>query len=118
MFDTSLVNPSPPFAQKGPLMADPIEPTHNGCLIHVYAAPRASRTQFVGIHDGMLKVQIAAPPVDGAANEALIAFFALSLQVSKKAVHLASGSSNKRKTLQIEGVSSAQARAAFGLLDL
>jgi uncharacterized protein (TIGR00251 family) len=100
------------------MAGSPIEPIEGGCVIHVYAAPRASRTQVVGVHDGMLKIQIAAPPVDGAANEALMAFLALSLQVPKKAVRLTSGASNKRKTLHIDGISSAQACAAFGLLDL
>ena len=97
---------------------EPIEAVDGGCLIHIYATPRASRTQVAGLHDGMLKIQIAAPPVDGAANDALLAFLALSLQLPKKALRLLSGQSSKRKTILAEGEKKERVCAVFGLLGL
>ncbi|MEI7705505.1 MAG: DUF167 domain-containing protein, partial [Deltaproteobacteria bacterium] len=54
-----------------------------GVVLEVLVQPRASRTRVVGEHDGRLKVQLAAPPVDGEANEALVAFLAGKLRVRR-----------------------------------
>lgn len=47
-----------------------------GVMISVHVQPRASRTEFAGIHGQALKVRVAAPPADGAANDALCRFIA------------------------------------------
>ena len=73
-------------------------------VVPVFAQPRASRSKVMGIHDGMLKIALAAPPVDGAANKALIKFVAKLLGVSKSAVTLVSGDSGRRKRLSVEGM--------------
>lgn len=70
----------------------------------VYATPRASRSRVVGTHDGRLKVQLAAPPVDGAANDELVACFARLLGVPRAAVTLARGNTSRTKTLRIVGL--------------
>jgi uncharacterized protein (TIGR00251 family) len=80
-------------------------------LIDVHVVPRASRTKVVGLHDGRLKVALEAPPVDGAANEALIAFLAKSLGLPKKSVQLVRGDTSRQKTLAIYGASEADVRA-------
>lgn len=72
--------------------------------ISVYVQPRASKTQIAGMHDGHIKVRLAAPPVDGAANAALVQFVADKLGVAKSRVRLISGTSSRRKVLEIEGV--------------
>lgn len=72
--------------------------------INVYVQPRASKTQIAGMHDGHIKVRLAAPPVDGAANAALVQFVADKLGVAKSRVRLISGTSSRRKVLEIEGV--------------
>ena len=69
--------------------------------------PRASRTRVVGEHDGRLKVQLAAPPVDGEANAALVAFLADALGVKKGAVALLRGDTGRRKTVRVDGVTAA-----------
>jgi uncharacterized protein (TIGR00251 family) len=66
--------------------------------------PRASRTRVVGEHDGRLKVQLAAPPVDGEANAALVEFLAGALGVRKADVTLRRGEAGRRKTVRIAGV--------------
>ena len=77
----------------------------------VHVVPRASRSKVVGVHDGSLKVALAAPPVDGAANEALIALFASLLGKPKSAVRLVRGQTSRRKTVAVEGVDVAQVEA-------
>src|SRR5215475_5402622 len=71
----------------------------------VYIQPRASRTELAGTHDGALKIRIAAPPVDNAANRALIDFIAQQLGVAKRHVRIVSGTTGRRKTLEVDGVS-------------
>jgi uncharacterized protein (TIGR00251 family) len=77
----------------------------------VYVQPRASRNELAGLHDGCLKVRLTAPPVEGAANEALVRFIAEALGVPRRQVTVVAGSSGRRKILEIEGVSEAQLAA-------
>lgn len=55
------------------------------------------------MHHGLLKIRLAAPPVDGAANSALVAFIADELGVARSCVRIVSGSSGRRKLVEIEG---------------
>jgi len=82
-------------------------------VLELLVQPRASRTRVVGEHDGRLKVQLAAPPVDGEANQALIEFLAGALGVRKADVTLARGQTGRRKTVRVVGVTAAQATAAL-----
>ncbi len=84
-----------------------------GAVLEVLVQPRASRTRVVGEHDGRLKVQLAAPPVEGEANRALIDFLAGALRVRKADVVLQRGETGRRKTVRVAGVSAAQVRAAL-----
>jgi uncharacterized protein (TIGR00251 family) len=79
--------------------------------VDVHVTPRASRSAVTGIHDGRLKVQLDAPPVDGAANQALIALFAKLLKVRKRDVVLVRGEASRLKTLAITGTSEDALRA-------
>lgn len=92
-----------------------VEPSAKGCRIHLHVVPRASRTAVVGLHDGRVKLAVAAPPVDGEANDAIVRFFAKALGVGRDAVVITSGATGKRKTIEVEGVSADEARAALGL---
>ena len=65
------------------------------------------------MHDGVLKIRLAAPPVDGAANAALIEFVAERLGLAKSRVRLVSGTSSRRKVLEIEGVDAATVARAL-----
>ena len=74
----------------------------NGCLtFQVYVVPRASRSEITGEHNGALRVRLAAPPVDGAANRELIALLAKALQVSRGAVAIKAGLSSKLKRVTV-----------------
>ena len=73
--------------------------------IEVYVQPRASKTELAGTHDGLVKIRIAAPPVENAANLVLIEFIAKHLGIAKRCVRVVSGAASRRKTLEIDGVS-------------
>jgi uncharacterized protein (TIGR00251 family) len=74
---------------------------HDASELDVQVVPRASQSRIVGPHDGRLKVQLAAPPVDGAANTALIDLLADTLGVPRSHIDLVRGHTGKRKTLRI-----------------
>jgi uncharacterized protein (TIGR00251 family) len=84
-----------------------------GVALEILVQPRASRTRVVGEHDGRLKIQLAAPPVDGEANEALVAFLAGSLGVRRADVSIERGDAGRRKTVRVAGVGPAVVRAAL-----
>ncbi|MGB8930573.1 MAG: DUF167 domain-containing protein [Anaeromyxobacteraceae bacterium] len=85
-----------------------------GVLLEILVQPRASRTRVVGEHDGRLKIQLAAPPVDGEANAALVEFLASALHVRKGDVRIARGDAGRRKTVQVAGVTAATAAGTLG----
>ncbi|HSK63280.1 MAG TPA: DUF167 domain-containing protein [Pyrinomonadaceae bacterium] len=72
-------------------------------VFRVQVAPRSSRSEVVGEHNGSLRVKIAAPPVDGAANEELIRLLAKTFNVSRGAVTIVSGHTGKVKQISIKG---------------
>lgn len=76
----------------------------NGQVVFkVQVVPRSSRSEVVGEHNGALRVRIAAPPVDGAANEELIRILAKTFDVSRGALKILSGHSGTLKQIGIEG---------------
>lgn len=79
-----------------------------GLSISLHVQPRARKTEIVGVHGESLKVKVAAPPVEGEANEELIQFFAKFLGVSKSAVRLMQGSTGRKKVLEVDGVTTAE----------
>lgn len=78
-------------------------------VIHV--VPRAARTEVVGPHGDAIKVRLAAPPVDGAANEELVRFLAAQLGVTRRSIEIVSGATGRRKTVRIAGLTAAAGRA-------
>ena len=84
-----------------------------GVVLEVLVQPRASRTRVVGVHDGRLKVQLAAPPVDGEANAALVDFLADALGARRSDVAIDRGETGRRKTVRVSGVTAPAARAAL-----
>lgn len=82
--------------------------------LEVYIQPRASKTELAGRHDGLLKIRIAAPAIENAANRELIDFIALQLGTAKRCVRLVSGAASRRKVLEIDGVSEEVIGAKLG----
>ena len=79
--------------------------------IEVTLTPRASRNEIVGIADGVLRVRVTAPPVDGKANAALRKLIAKRLGVAQSKVTIERGERGRRKLLGVEGVDRAQVAA-------
>lgn len=97
-------------------MADPELPpfVHDitaGCRLTVRAHPRARRTGLAGVHAGALRVDVAAPPEGGAANRAVEAVVAEALHVAKRRVTVVAGGASRAKTVEVEGLSAAEAAA-------
>jgi uncharacterized protein (TIGR00251 family) len=81
--------------------------------ISVYVQPRASKTEIAGMHGDALKIRITAPPVDNAANAALVEFIAWQLGIPKGSVRVAAGATSRRKTVEIAGVTPDAVAAAL-----
>ena len=79
-----------------------LAPQGAGCLLQVVVSPNARRTAADGLHDGALRVRLAAPPIDGRANEALVAWLADELGVPKRAVQVSLGTSSRRKRVDVD----------------
>lgn len=80
----------------------------------LHIQPGAKKTEFSGLHGDALKIRLAAPPVDGKANEALIRFIAEKLNLPKSAVNLKSGQISRHKVLEVSGTTT---EAVAGLLN-
>lgn len=84
----------------------------NDWLLDCWLQPRGGRDAIIGLHDDALKIRIGAPPVDGAANEALIRFIADEFGVSKSSVILESGQTSRRKRLRVHAAGALPASLA------
>jgi uncharacterized protein len=78
-----------------------LSPRGAGVLLQLSVVPNAKRTAVDGLHDGALRLRLAAPPIDGRANEALIAWLAKSLSVPRRDVEVLRGESSRRKQVAI-----------------
>ena len=84
--------------------------------IVLYCQPGARHTRCAGMHDGKPKIQLKAPPVDGEANEALIAFLSECCGVPKSAVEIEKGASGRTKRVEVAGLTDGELRTALGFL--
>ena len=82
--------------------------------IKVKVQPRAPRTEIVGEHAGALKLRVAAPPVDGKANQECIRFLAKLFKVSATSVEIISGDSSRDKVIRIRSISARRVLEALG----
>jgi uncharacterized protein len=87
--------------------------TPEGCTLNVRIHPGARKNAIHGLHDGALKISLTTPPVDGRANEALIAFLSESLRLPKARITLLTGQTSRTKLLRITGKSAADVQAAL-----
>ena len=78
--------------------------TAEGVYLAVKLQPRASRNAIQGIHGGELKIAVTAPPVDSAANSALLEFLAGKLNIARSRIQLTRGQTSRHKTVFIAGV--------------
>ena len=92
-----------------------LRPMPGGVAISLHVQPRASRTESAGIHGHALKIRVAAPPVDGAANDELCRFLSRQCEVPISAIQILSGAGSRRKRVLVKGRSVEQVRERFEL---
>lgn len=80
-------------------------------ILTLHIQPGAKKTEITGLHGDALKIRLAAPPVDGKANAALIAFLAKACGVSKSSVELVSGDTSRAKRVRVSGADPATVEA-------
>src|SRR4051812_29085141 len=85
--------------------------TDNGVYLSVKVQPRASRNEIAGVLGEELKICVTAPPVDSAANTALIEFIAETLEVPRNRVELVRGGASRHKKLFVRGLNASQVAA-------
>ena len=76
----------------------------DGVSFEVRVQPRSSKTEICGIQDGILRVRLTSPPVDGAANKQCIELLSRKMKIPKRAIRIASGASARRKRLKVLGL--------------
>ena len=84
-----------------------------GCTLSVRIHPGARKNTVTGIHAESLKISLTTPPVDGRANEALIAFLAEALRLPRSRITLITGQTSRTKLIRITGKSAADVHAAL-----
>jgi uncharacterized protein (TIGR00251 family) len=82
-------------------------------VLTLHIQPGAKRTEVAGVHGEALKIRLGAPPVDGKANDCLIAFLAERLRVPKSRVVLEAGMTSRSKRVRVVGVSGADIEATL-----
>lgn len=90
-----MTSPAPPF----------LRPSNEGLILEVAVAPRARRSKFVGFHGGYPKISLAAPPIEGRANEELVSFLKELLGIPGRDIELVRGEASKRKAVLLRGIS-------------
>ncbi|MCB2228323.1 MAG: YggU family protein [Desulfarculaceae bacterium] len=92
-----------------------ISKTAGGLSLAVKVAPRASRNELAGVEAGALKVRLTAPPVEGAANRALVKLLAKTLGLAKGKVAVVAGERSRSKRVEVSGLSEAELKERLGL---
>ena len=83
-------------------------------ILRLHVTPRGSRNEITGWRDDVLCIKITAPPVEGAANAAIVKFVADKLSVRKSQIELVSGDKSREKTLKVGGLTESDIRRRLG----
>jgi uncharacterized protein len=92
-----------------------VQDTKGGAILTIQVQPKASKSECVGLHGNALKIRIAAPPVEGRANEALLAFLAKRLAVPPSTLEIHSGAGGRHKRVLCKTLTAADVLARLGL---
>jgi hypothetical protein len=95
-----------------------IRETKNGLSFDIHVNPHASRADIAGISEGMLKVKVTAPPVEGAANEACIELLSKKLGLRKGQMKISAGAKGRKKTILVSEISKADLEQKIHKLDI
>jgi uncharacterized protein (TIGR00251 family) len=92
-------------------LAGPVRVSASGTLVDLRVIPRSPRAALDGVREGRLLVRVTAPPVEQAANDAVVRLLADVLDVPKSAIAIASGATSRNKTARVGGLTFDQVRA-------
>ena len=92
-----------------------VQDTKGGAIITIQVQPKASKSECVGLHGDALKIRVAAPPIDGRANDALLAFLATQLKVPPSTLAIHSGAGGRHKRVQCATLNAAEVLSRLGL---
>jgi len=87
----------------------------DSALLLVRIQPRASKNEIIPMEGGAFKIRLTAPPVDGAANEALVRFLSGVLGIAKTRVEIVSGQTSREKRIRVGGMSEAEVRRLLNI---
>lgn len=96
----------------------PIRETKNGVSFDIHVNPHASRAGIAGLADGMLKIKVTAPPVEGAANEACLALLSKKLGLRKSQMKISAGAKGRRKSILVSDISKTDLEQKIHQLDI
>ena len=97
-------------------MRTPASRRPEGALLHLRVQPRASRDEILGWQDGVLRVRVAAPPVEGEANAAVVALVARALRIAPSTVRVVRGKRGRDKLVRLTGLSDDEAQSRLASL--
>ena len=81
-----------------------IVPTATGVRVSIRVQPRSSADEIAGAHGEALRIRLTAPPVEGAANDALVDFLASVLGIARRDVTIVAGSTSRSKIVELAGI--------------
>ncbi len=93
-----------------------IQERKNGVSFPVQVLPRSSKCALAGIQEGIIRLKLTAPPVEGRANEECLEFFSELLGIKKGQMSIIHGHKSRRKIIQIDGLTREQLEARLSLL--
>ena len=96
-------------------MPTPIQERDGRVRLTVHVQPRAARSEIAGMHGDAVRVRVAAPPVEGAANTAVVELLANALGVAKRDVRIVAGESSRAKIVEIAGLGADDVRRRLGV---
>ena len=92
-----------------------VQDTKGGAILTIQVQPKASKSECVGLHGDALRIRVAAPPIDGRANDALLAFLATQLKVPPSTLAIHSGAGGRHKRVQCATLNAAEVLSRLGL---
>ena len=93
----------------------PVRAAGGTVRVDLRVIPRAPRTKIDGVRDARLLVRVSAPPVDGAANDAVVAALAEQLGIPRRTIAIVAGDTGRNKTIAVDGLTVDEVRTRLGL---
>jgi uncharacterized protein (TIGR00251 family) len=94
---------------------NPVTPSGAGVRVAIKVMPRSPKNAVAGVREGRLLVRVTAPPVDSAANEAVVTLLAEALGVPKRDVTVVSGRASRNKSIGVARISAGNARSKLAI---